>query len=231
MFKHKFAGKPQRKQIIRMIPCHLVLLLSLKWAQKPNFLCWKVSINGSMKLANIKVCFESVDWVFYKNTWMGKTGTLPKNCRARNQYPFLIPQCLSAFAPHLFTSQLLWTEFLKYLSSPFTSLHTHNHHSCPSQCYLLLQLLSNTIFSAHLVLPLTTLNFALSQGDPYIARQREKQRNHWDCFWNRKYLKFWVKDVLEKKLYLHRGKTNNPFVSKRLKSLELIYSVITSNIR
>lgn len=57
-----------------------------------------------MNLANIKVYLEFVDWFFfffYKNTWIGKTGTLPKICWARNQDPFLTPQCLSAFIPHL----------------------------------------------------------------------------------------------------------------------------------
>lgn len=57
-----------------------------------------------------------------------------------------------------------------------------------------------TMFSVPLVLLLTTLNFALSKGDPCIARQRERQMTE-IVFETTTIWKFWEKDVLEGKLY------------------------------
>lgn len=142
-FKHKFAGnlKGNKLQECSCIS-GFTFIFEMEHRSHNLFLPWKARMNESMNLANIKVYLEFVGPDFIKTL---ESERLEHYQKFANPGIKIHPWLLSVSSPsfHIFTVQLLWIEAPKYLSNPYTSLRTRSHHSCPSQCHLLLQLLQS----------------------------------------------------------------------------------------
>lgn len=220
-----------------MLPYNLILLLSLNWGTEATiiFLCWNVSMNGSMNLENIRfplnlwTCFVCVcACVCLKTVELERL----EHCQKFNEAEIKThPWFFNVFQPSLYI----------YLLPSFYEL---NPLTISQTCTLLFETTATTVVQANVIFYYNYYNvfcaFGVTPHYPQFCTQQgwslycktKRETNDWDCFWNYNYLEIVGRKMCWKESCIEvEKKVNNHFIYGRLKYLKLICTVITSNIR